>query len=484
ETARRGVGLGTPKRPDLGRADILLLLWRAKGLMALIFLLIFGSGVLAALMVPTKYVAVSRLLVSPGYGYVPPSLGGREAAAFTPELDALVRTELRLMQSPLVAEQVVQRFGLKRLYPGIAARIERASEDQVPTLVEEGIETLRRDFRVSAARRQSVVRAKFHHEDPRLASEVLNVFLGTYIGYRSEVFEPLGTGALNAQRRTLEADLLAIEEDIRRFLVESGVGDFEAERAATQGLFAAVEEATFENAARLGQLTAQLGVMRGQLDALDAEIDVFVEDPIYRRLAALELERAQLLIRYRETSQPVQEIDRQIARAKASVDYQDGDLGPVRREPNPVYQDTQLAFSRLRSELAAAQQKKAELERQAETIKRRQARITELEPNWQELQRRRASLETTVRNLAERELAARTVTQIAQQGADAIRILEPARQPKKETRLAWVIGGGSFLFAVFAALMAGLVRAFTRQGFATAGSLERTMGLPVVSATR
>ena len=87
-----------------------------------------------------------------------------------------------------------------------------------------------------------------------------------------------------------------------------------------------------------------------------------------------------------------------------------------------------------------------------------------------------------MQNFSAREIEERALAEISNQSADSVRVLEPARVPIQGSSLKLPIAALAFLFAGFTALMAGLLRALTRDGFATARSLERTIGVPVVGA--
>jgi len=66
--------------------------------------------------------------------------------------------------------------------------------------------------------------------------------------------------------------------------------------------------------------------------------------------------------------------------------------------------------------------------------------------------------------------------------AESVRVLEPARVPLRGKSLRFSVAVLALLFAGFTALMAGLLWALTRPGFASPRPLRRTVGLPVLGA--
>jgi uncharacterized protein involved in exopolysaccharide biosynthesis len=107
--------------------------------------------------------------------------------------------------------------------------------------------------------------------------------------------------------------------------------------------------------------------------------------------------------------------------------------------------------------------------------------LSNLEPRYQELQRQRDLLEQNVRSFSEREVEARTRTEMIQQNVKNIRELERATPPVEGSSLKFPVAVLGILFAAFTALMAGLLRVMTREGFSTGRSIERTLGIPVLA---
>jgi len=152
----------------------------------------------------------------------------------------------------------------------------------------------------------------------------------------------------------------------------------------------------------------------------------------------------------------------------------------VRRGPNPTYQALEASLNSVEAEVESLDSQRAELERQLAAVQDKLNRFTALEPEWNELLRNRDLIETSVRNVAEREQQEGTVAGLTALEADSVKVTEPATIPIKGSSMKLPVAVLSLLFAGFTALLVGLIRAFTRRGFATAGSLQQTLGIPVL----
>ncbi len=481
-------------RPRLGFADLLLQLWRAKGLMLLVFLPLFALGLLAAFMMPEKFTSQARLLVALGDEYVYRSAVGDDRQTFAPELEALVQSELELMRSPTISEAVIAKFDMRRVYPDLSEACEkhRAADVASGLSTEQSqhkcnmlaVEALRQDFGAGAAPKTPVITTTFTHENPDVAAEILNAITGEYLRYRSRIFSSSNSSGLSVQREQFEASLVGAEDSIRKFLMANGLGSFEGERQTIDELYRTASGELLVTESRLKTAAAQLDAYRKQIGSVPAEQDLYVEDASAQRLVELKLEREEKLTRYRADSTVIRGIDKQIEQTEAYLKAQDRPSGITRRGPHPLYADIEKSINTLQSESDALRAQQSELRSQIKGFEKRQQRLVELEPAYQELVRRRNLMAQNVEGFAEREIEARASSELVQQNVDNIRLLEPASIPIRGSSLKMPVAALAFLFAAFTALMAGLMKALSSRKFSTARSVERTLGVPVMASVK
>ena len=484
---------GVRFRPRIGPLDVLVRLWRAKWLMILVFLPIFLLGLLAAFQMPTEYEARSRLYVRLGDESVfRPRVGSAlgEGQPLAPDTEQLLLAELEVLQSPVVAERALEKFPLQRIFPKLVTAMEKEMEKEPADLhdaiaeetFQKAIAALQKRFKAGAAPKTPVIAASLEHEDAEVSAELLNAMIGAYLDYRQEVFAGSGSDSLRDQRKKFEGQLLDVESDIRAFLRSNNIGDFESERATAQQLYATISGELLTNQSRASAVEGQLDTYNRQLATIEPQQDMYVEDSSASQLMQLKIEREDLLSRYTADSRAVQAIDTRIAQLEDYLNSRDGLAGTTRRGPNPVYQQIEQAAANLEAERQSLALQEAELQRQLNRVEARLARLNDLTPEWQELQRRKALMEANVENFSVREIQENALAEIAVESADSVRVLEPARVPVKGSSLKMPIAALAFLFAGFTALMMGLLSALMRRGFPTAASVERTTGLPVIAA--
>ena len=484
EARAPALGFASSVRSTRSLADLLLGLWRAKWLMLMVFVPILAAGVAFAFTMPQKYTAYSRLLVSLGEEYVyRPRVGGEGAGAIA-EPEAVVQAEIEILSSPVVAERVLRRFGLRAIYPDLAEAYEEALPAERDQIFQKGVLLLQRGLATEAAPKRPAITTSFTHDDPQKSAEILNALIGSYLDYRAELFTSGSTDGFAAQRQRFEAQLRDAEIAIQSFLAENDIGDFEAERSASNALYAAIDADISRVDSRARAVDGEIEVLRQQLAETDPEQNLFVEDGSTRVLQELELEREQLLSRYSADSTPVREIDKRIQQVRDYLNAQDGSAGLVRRGPNPLYQDIEQRLTVLESQASSLASEKEALSAQMRRVEARQARLNQLAPRYQELLREQALYESNVRAFLTREVEEATLRELAGIDTDNIKVIEQARAPTQGSSLKMPVAVLSVLMGGFTALVVGLLSALNWTGIATPRSLERQTGLPVLAMAR
>jgi len=335
-TAKAGGDRGAMiTRPRLGIVDFILQLWRSKWLMMLVGAVTLIPFVLLAFLLPTKFEANAGLMVSLGEEQVYRPLVGSEAAGAIPGQELINQAEIELLSSQIVAERVVRKFSLERLYPKIVedrAKIAEEAPDRDPMIRmrQMGVREILSDFGAEASPKSNVIRATFKHKDADLSAAVLNALIEEYILYRSEVYLNTRSTSFADQRQRFERELAVIEEEFRQFLIDNKIGDFDAEFQAAQGQFATVTDQALRVDSRATAVEGQLTTLTRQMGQTSPLVDIFVEDSTEQTLLNLNVEREEALGRYQPDSRTVKAIDKRIEQVKAYLAEQDGAIGTRR----------------------------------------------------------------------------------------------------------------------------------------------------------
>ncbi len=467
-------------------ADFIVLLWREKWLMLAVFAVIFALGAAAAFTQKKAYTAHAGLLVRLGQEYVYEPRVGDAGRGAVPESDIVIQAETQILSSAQLRERVIERMGAYRLYPDLQDRYGPAPSGAARReLVLRASEAMQRNLSVVTAPDMPTIRLSFRHDDPRVAAETLNVLIDEYRVYRRTVLRDVTSPLIEAQRRAFASRLDAADDAYTGFLQSNNIGDFASERQALSARYQAATDERYRTEADLRDVSNRLAAVDRDLATLPPSIEQYrdANNTASDQLLTLQLERQQLLGRYRPDAQPVREVDARIATVQAAISSgQVNGQGARRTGVNPVFQTLQTEKLQLQAQSASLAGRHAELMTQLEEITQRQLRLAELEPAFQDLTLQRETLQASVRDFTVREQQTRAADAMASSANDNVRVVERAVPPTTGASLKAILFAASFVFAAFAALCAGLARIFLRRGFATPSSAARTLDLPVLAS--
>jgi uncharacterized protein involved in exopolysaccharide biosynthesis len=470
-------------RTQLGLADALLSLWRFKWLMFLVFLPIALAGVAISLLFPAEYTASTRLLVRLGQEYVfEPVIGDAAKGAF-PQQEELLQAESELANSPVIAERVIKTVGLKKLYPDLGRAADRAPAAKAYVIEQQALEAFAKHLHVGSSPKSSILRMTFAHEDPKLAAETLNAFVSAYLAYRSEVLAGGEVEGLTQQRGVIETRLADADKALRDFLAINAIGDFDVAMNSTAKLYSDISDKLSEVEASQREADAKARGLTRQLSSTPSEIPLYSESNSEQELFSLKAQRNDLLTRYRPDSRAVQDLDKRIAQMETFL-KSTAPGGLKRVGQNPTWQAMEADRAKAQADAVALTARADELKRQRAEADNRRAQLASLEPQYRRLKRDRDALETSAAAFATREQTERSRTELAQRSVNNISVYEAARPPAKGSSPKRTIALALAAFGLLTALVVGLFRIWQLRTFPSTGSVERTLGLPVLAAAR
>jgi uncharacterized protein involved in exopolysaccharide biosynthesis len=442
ETGDRGRSSHRTRR-RLALSDLPILLWRERRLILSVFLAVLTLGLLAALATKTSYQAYSSLLVrlGPEYVYEPGAGGAGRGAALSSDL--MLQSEAEILGSRDLPARVVERLGLSRTYPALAARYARALAAEQWRIKDLAARNIEQNLQIDLG--APVVRARFSHEDPEAAALILNALLEEYLIYRRAVLLAPDPAALERRRRLFEARLAKADRAYEDFLVSNRIGDFVAEKDALSALQGEIEHQKQQTEVQLQNRAGRLATLQAELGGVAREI--------------------------------------RLHRDVASGQPEAGD-GPIRTRigVNPVHQALQTEKIQLAAEVSALRRAQTALATQGDQLMERRLRLAALEARFQALSLGREVLQASVRDVAIKEGQGRAAHEMALLADESIRIVQRAAPPARGSSLRWPVAALALLAACAAGLGAGVARMLLRPGLPTAQVAARSLGLPILGS--
>lgn len=431
-------GGAAPQR-ELDLFDLAAFVWTQKLLALVVAVILFiPLAVLAWAALTPTYEAQTRLLVILDENDLAPGAAG-SGGAFTQ--DQVMESESQILDSDAVRRRAIE------------ARTGRASPGQ--------LRAMRQGFSVSRSPNASVLVAAFEAEDADVAANTLNALIDAYLQYRVELLVGAPGEGVEERLEAAEADAARAEADLRAFLNEHGLVDFEGERAALIARIADLRARYLSAEAEAASGRSFALSLQQRLINIPENIELYVENSVSGQLLELEVRRQELLARYQPSAPPVLAIEREIDALAAFIRAGGAEgRGQRRTGVNPVWQA--IESERLQQEAFAASQTQlaVSLERQLIDAREEADRLRGLAPEHDRLARA-----ATARSEAAQRLSAQAADASARRNAppgaaDAVRVVERASAPSEASSLRLPALMAIAIFAGGVGVLVALLRGY------------------------
>lgn len=468
-------------RPLYGIGDWINLLLREFWLMLAVFLLICLLGLAYAMTLQKKYTAQARISVLVGDEYVYSPRVGAAGVGASPKQEQIVQSEVEVITSAQVSDRVVAHIGPKNLYSSkeLVAHGTGPIEEQYQRIA---VENFRKEFGASATPNTTVIKLSYANHNPKIAADALNKLIDEYLLYRKEVLFENRAGVLGKQKTEFNNELDAVQAQIESLLTQNGVADYESEKNSVFAQLSLSRQELLNTQSRLSEAIGRSSATNSSYSREPSQVRLSFESDNTRRKIDLEQQMAELLTKYTEQSQPVQELQKRINAIDSVISSEAGrNAGLVKTGPNPVRDSIATDRSRNTAEVIALRNREAVLISQLQQVQSRAEQIAQMRPLYEDLLRKKLVLEEQVKQFASKEAEALALNNLQSNLNENIRVIERAIPPSKGTSMKSLIMLGSILFGGFTALVAGAMRALTRSRFPSKSSISRTLGLPILA---
>jgi uncharacterized protein involved in exopolysaccharide biosynthesis len=330
--------------------ELLAILQRHRGLALTVFLGVTAIAVAVAILTPPVYEAEASLIVRIGREYVyRPEVGRTDVAARNPSMSEIVNSEVEILSSPDLAEQVVRKLGVATLYTELPE-----VEPDPEMAVKKAVLAFRQAATVHPVLESSVIKVAFDHPVPQVAADAVNLLMERFTDKHVEVFSEERSGRLEEEFAARTAELERAENALGDFKRENRVSDLAQQRVLMLGQRARLEDS-------LGACEEQLAVLRQRLDATQLEdsaepaalpsyLQPEMKDELLRQLHELETERRAL------ESQPTDRVVEEASLRLMDLGLQEKQLLQQYSEGSRKVQGVRSEIASVRSILADAQQ--------------------------------------------------------------------------------------------------------------------------------
>lgn len=317
--------------------DFLAIGFRHRRLIATSFLGVFLGGFLVALLQPREYQSHLEVLVKRERAEPVITPGALQEA---PQYEAAVteqevNSEVELLKSGDLLEQVVTRCGLDRLQhdsllarllPRFIPRAPRAAAARLRAWA--AIQGLRKKLSISVIPNTNLIAVSYEAPDPNLAAQVLRTLANAYLEKHVALHRSRGAfDFFQQQAQRYSQQLAKAEADLVQFNREHGVVSAQTEEMAALSKLADFRAMLHQTESQIRVTQERISILEKQASLTPRRVatQVVVANNsqllgnLKSTLLNLELQRTQLLMKFAPEYPPVRAVERQIAQTRAAI---------------------------------------------------------------------------------------------------------------------------------------------------------------------
>ena len=451
-----------------------------------------AATIVADSLVTPRYVAEAELLVLPSSIYSPqPDVGGAPPPSTMLDRDTYLKNEVEILSSATLAEEVIRKIGLPRIYPNFPVPVGpgTATTDRVVRAATR----FGRDFRAIADKTGNIIVVSFKNRNPSVAALTVNTAVALYLRKRGELYDDNQSWVVAQHVDEQRTRLDDAEKAYAAFIAHHGISSFETQMDILLHQEGDITHDLGQGDSDAEQGTKRLSTLRSEMSKIPAQTVMYSET---NQLAQIESLRNSLEnLRAQESGLAVYDADNnpvlmalrgQIKASEASLRRlrSDGPAADVRTGRNPVLDTLEVDVVHAQQDLQGALARhNADMARMKD-VRNAIATLQAQQPEFLQLRRERdlavASYQSIVRTLDERR-----ITESAGLSRSAnVRVVQTAEVPMVTSKLRLLILAAGVMLSVFAGLAVAVLCEVFRRGYISPEKLEHSLGIPVLTIVR
>jgi uncharacterized protein involved in exopolysaccharide biosynthesis len=458
--------------------SFLYAVFKHRGLVLGVFLLVFLCSALAAIIRPQTWMASSKVLVKLGETV---QLAPSEAPSrsINPPLNQeVVKTEADLARSWEVVKAAVDQLGIE------------PEDGDDPAAMDELIDGLRSGLTVQATPGTNMLQISFIGRDPERSARFVNAITESYVDHHNKVYGRSGVKSFyDEQIRILDTEMKDAQGSLRDYLQEHNVVDIDTEVKLLTSDVVQQDKGLKAHRAKITATERKLAEVKAQLGKTPEQVPFakeWLSNPTLNtykgRLADLELERNDLLQRYMPDHRRVTDVEARIQGIRSRLQQeQDRVLGKETLRYNDLHYELQRNVFSLETLLSDARAREPAFRRRLESTRKRLENLRDRKFHIDNLQQIAEQKRYSYDLYWKKREEARVAEAMTDQSLVNVSIVERATaplEPRSSLLLPLILGlvGGLGLAAMMAVAVEYLNRRLRFEE-----EVERYLELPVLA---
>lgn len=475
------------QRSSVTLRELLVTFYKDRRKIAAAFAIPLLLAVAVSFLPKPSYEASASLLARLGHEYLyRPQTGEDNAQPIAFDRAQLLQSEVEILTSRDLIEQVVAQIGATHLYPALAGDGSDAKgtpEQRATVLVQKKLSAV-------LLKDSNVIKIEFQHSDPQLAADFINRLIAAYFDKRRTLFQDPRAAFLQDQVESLRQRLNEADARLEAFSRENDIHSLPDQRSLLLNQRAGLENQANATRNNLTGLDEKIASLDRSVAAMQPEVPLYTEtvrneaiDNARKTLLDLQLKEQEILSKYTPAAPAVADVRRDIARTRGYLrELEQQHRDTVRTGRNDVRAAMQAELARLQADRRSDEASLGVLGQQLADIDRQLVQLGQREFELGRLDRERKVLAESYQTFSRRLDEARILEDMDRQEKANIRLIAPAQPPVEKKNLQPVIIGLGIVLSLTCALAVAFLSELLRSTFLTPDKLERATGLPVLVA--
>ncbi|MBF0458256.1 MAG: hypothetical protein HQK99_10215 [Nitrospirae bacterium] len=483
--------------------EIVTVLFKYKKEITGIFFAIVFVVTVVSLLWPRSYETSSDVLIQFGREYVDrPNVANTPNQPINESLQVstseIVNSEIAIMQSYDIAEQVVSTIGVEKMFPGLKdserSFLEKIGvREKVPAL-QKAASRFQQNVKIGVKLlknvRSNVIEIKYESRNPVMAARAINLLVNLYKEKHLEVYSGPRSAFLSNQLAEFKQKMEQSADELQAFKHEKSAFDLPAQRTSHINQLEALEGALRASTTAVASLRGRLSSNHSQLKQIMSDKTLYTAsgmDSILsnanNQLLALESKELNLLQKYKPDNPFVVDVRREIQNTRDFIKNQEMAISNKVKTGNPLFQGVKVDANKSESELVSELAKQKTIRVQIQDVLKELQDIDMNEKRLRELTRNFEINEANYKSYRTKYEESLIYSEMYKQTISNVSVIQEApvnnapKWPKKVLNVLLGIAFGSACgigYAFFAETYS--------QGISSSENVERRLGLPVLAA--
>lgn len=362
--------------------DVLHVVFKQKKRILIFFIVTVIMVAIVTIVAKPIYEAKAQILVKIGREnlYIPPN--SATSQIIRPNREDQINSELELLKSPSLSENVVKALGAKTIYKNL---------DDPDAVIK-----FQKSFSAEGIEKSNVIAIRFKHENPKMAATVVNTLANTYLEKHLLIYK--NTQSYNffeEQSKLLKSKLEQAEEALKTFKKQHSITNIGEEQKLLLNQIGVLRAELNRTASQEAETKNRILQIRQQLDITPETItqgevvdyNSGLISNLEARLVELQLKEKELLIKYTPQSRLVKNVEEEIQLVRDKlVDQESKQYGKSSIGLNVTYQRLKEELFRNQTEYKALSAKKAIQNDQFEDYRAKLEELNNIEVEIKQLQ--------------------------------------------------------------------------------------------------